>query len=147
MTDCRLPADYKIGDRVRVVVDPGGPSMTKQAMSNECDARYIVNRFRATGQMPPVRWEGSFGDFYDVPDFHRAMQIVRRGEEAFGRLPARVRGHFRNDPGEYVRACSDPARADELRALGLAEPLQAPTAPLKVEVVNPTEGSSSGDEG
>lgn len=107
----------------------GGPLMTKQSDALESDVNQIVKRHIAYGVPLPVGGRPpTYGDFTSGLDFHTAMNRVTEAEQAFDALPAHVRAHCRNDPGELLDLVYDPARADELTKLGLL-PEQTPVKP------------------
>lgn len=130
----------------RKVYQPeGGRLMTKQAPRDEADANYIMEKWITQGHYPRGP-SGSpmYGDFSSGVDYHEAMNRVLQARQEFQALPSRVRTACQNDPGLFLELCSDPARLEELRELGLAEP-DVPVQVMKVEVVNPPE--PEGDEG
>lgn len=122
-----------------------GPSLTKQSFKNECDINGIMKRFERTGIITHnAKREGYFADVSVVPDFAEAVQAVRKAEDMFMSLPAKLRAEFDNDAAAYVRFCADPANKDRMIELGLME---KPVKPVvqKVEVVNqpaPAEGGA-----
>lgn len=124
-----------IGRGVRTV--PEGPSLTKQAMKDECDINLIMKRFERTGVITHnVQREAYFADVSDVPDFAQAVEVVRKADEMFSSLPAKLRLEFDNDAAKYVAFCADPANRERMKELGLLE-LPPEPAVQKVEVVNP----------
>lgn len=104
------------------------PSRTKQSMRDECDINGIMKRFERTGIVThnAVR-EAYFSDVSVVPDFAEAIEIVRKAENMFMSMPAKLRAFFENDPARYVQFCSDPVNADKMVELGLREPKPAVT--------------------
>lgn len=129
-------------DRVRVTVPvtAGLKSMAKQSMRDECDINNILRRFGKTGTITHLaKVAGRYGDFEDI-SFHEAMNVVRRGEEAFAALPFTLREKFHNDPAEYLEFVQDPKNIDEFRRLGLAK--EAPKEPPK-----PPEAAGEGGPG
>lgn len=131
-------------DRIRVVHPEGGPLMTKQAMALDTDINAIVSRWIAHGQVPrasnaPAR----YGDFSSGLEFHGAMNQVREAEQHFMELPAHIRRHCRNDPGEFLDLVMNPERRAELVELGLVEgqvPPKASEVPEPVEPAAPAAG-------
>lgn len=102
------------------------PSRTKQSFKKECDVNHIMEKFkRVMGADYLNRYnsvvDGRFGDFTQVADYRTALDQVNRASEVFMALPAKVRSRFYNDPAEFLDFCSNPANADELVSLGLAE--------------------------
>lgn len=114
----------------------GGPLMTKQSMAAETDINNIMARWITNG-IPPIAPGGTpptYGDFSNTPDFQTALNAVREAELQFMALPAHIRAHCRNDPGEFLGMVFDPSRQAELVKLGLLKE-QIPTAAPKPPVV------------
>lgn len=82
-----------------------GPSLTKQAMMEECDINKIMKRFERDGLVDHInQHRGNYGDFTDAPQsYHDAMNQILLAREMFGSLPSRIRKEFGNDPGEFIR--------------------------------------------
>lgn len=112
-------------------------SRTKQSMKEECDINGIMKRFERTGLITHnnVR-EAYFADVSEVPDFAAAVDVVRKAEEMFSSLPAKLRVFFENDSAKYVQFCADPANADKMVELGLKDPPKV-VEPVQVVVTNP----------
>lgn len=140
-----------MSERIRVLAEIGGPSLTRQADALESDVNQIVRRYVAHGIMPPGGGGvPRYGDFSDSMSYHDALTRVRDMESDFMALPAAVRDYCRNDPGEFLTRVMDPASTDDLRELGLleeqrpaivepVEPLAAPgAAPLEPPVTSGT---------
>lgn len=127
--------DFEFPERVPVLTMPGGPSMTKQSMAAETDINAIVARHIAHDAPFFVDGRASYGDFFGSGDYHASLNAVMQAQEEFLKLPAAVRDHCQNDPGEFLQMVYDPARRDELVKLGLVEaavPAAAPAAPAPV---------------
>lgn len=109
-------------ERVRVSTPGGGRPRTVQAPREETDVNVIVRKFAATG-VPPRVPAGSpwYGDFSNVDDYLSARLAVITAEEAFARLPSKVRSAVGNDPAELIRVVTDPERRAEAIELGLIE--------------------------
>lgn len=140
-------------ERVRVVQPEGGRVLTKQAMRDETDVRLIVRKFHQAGVIPRLEArEPWYGDFSNVDDYLTALNRVRAAQEGFEALPAAVRDHVDNDPGEFVRLVTDPERRAELVELGLVSApapdpeapavLPAPAPPAPGAPVVPIQGGS-----
>lgn len=91
-----------------LVVENDGVSRVQVHEMAKVDINHIVRRFMQTGSAPMTNREGFYGDFSGVYDFDSALARVKEANEAFMKLPADVREHFGNDPGEFLR------RADQL---------------------------------
>lgn len=115
-----------------------GPSMTRQEFADECDINNIMLRYESylADPMRTVR-APVFYDFTSMPDsLMGAMEVFRRGEEAFFTLPASVRREFDNNPAMFVDFASDPANLPQMKTWGLTAAEAVPDAPMKVEVVS-----------
>lgn len=110
-------------------------SLTQQSQREEADINTLVRRFGMDGAMPVNVKAPMYGDFTRVFDFQSALEAVREAEASFMAMPPRVRSRFENNPQLFVEFCSDPQNAAELKELGLVRVVEAPAAPLKVEVV------------
>lgn len=126
--------------REDVSQEPGGPSMTRQEFTAECDINEIMKRYPG-GQLPPLNY-GPDGPMYldltqSPESLLEAMNTMRDAETAFMSLPAEVRKEFQNDPMEFVSFAADPENLDQLREWKLAPPAPVEPGPVKVELVNP----------
>lgn len=146
----RRDADIHFGDE---------PSLTKQAMADECDINRIMAQFEKTGMLTHVNtFQGEYADLGDAPSFHDAMNRVVAAQEAFDSLPAGVRARFGNDPASFLDFVSNADRS-EMEKLGLLpsdvgaerahnageastseEPVKAPKAVKKASVPPSEEG-------
>lgn len=112
-------------------------SLAIQSAKEDSDINTIVRRFGLSGELPSNLNMPVSGDFTGIGDFHSAMNLVRRAQEEFLRVPADVRARFNNDPARFMEFFDDPANADEARRYGmLRDPVPA-VVPMRVEVVNP----------
>lgn len=119
------------------------PSMTKQSFAAECDINNILKQYKTSGMLAHVNAKAAQGQYLDLPaevDFQTALNTVMRAEDAFASLPSKLRTRFGNDPAEFLVFCADPANAEEMRTLGLANPLPPPPLPGD----GPGSGSSPG---
>lgn len=110
-------------DRERVRTAVGERSKTKQSFAEETDINAIMRKYLATGilehqNMSPPR----YGDFTSADGYLSAMNKVKRAEELFAGLPAKVRDHVENDPSKLLALVFDPKRREEAAELGLVDP-------------------------
>lgn len=135
--------------RFSVTLDCGDEQMTKQSHKDECDIHKILSNYKRTGIISHItQRQAMYADLPDAIDFQASIELVREAQEAFAELPATVRETFRNDPYQLLAAIGDPARTEELRALGIlaggapapgAGPMPVPaSAPGSVGVSSPT---------
>lgn len=111
------------------------PSLAIQSAEEESNINTIVRRFGLTGELPNDVKMPQSGDFTNLPDFHTAMNIVRKTQEEFLRVPADLRARFGNDPQAFMRFVEDDANYEEARRLGLLKPVAVVPEPMAVRVV------------
>ena len=116
-------------------------SLTVQSAKEEADINTIVRRFGLTGELPGDVDMPQSGDYSGVGDFHSAMNVVRKAQEEFLRVPAEIRARFQNDPQVFSSFFNDPVNQDEAIRLGLATRKPAPVTPepMLVKVVPDTK--------
>lgn len=102
-----------------------GESMVQQQFAKDSDINEIVRRFGLTGEMPPPRPEGYYGDFSQVTDFQSALYQLEIARIGFEELPPEVRENFGNDPAGFVDWLANPHNWGEARRMGLLEPEDA----------------------
>lgn len=129
--------------------------LVQHHMAAECDVNTIMKRYEKTGELHHVAAQAAeYGDFYDVTDYKSGMERLIAADALFMELPAAIRDRFNNDPAKFVAFATDEKNLDELRSMGLAEPLPPdPVAPItrkdleEVMGVSPSEKTgSSGDQ-
>lgn len=126
-----------------LVCDPA-EGKTQQQYADEVDINTIVRRFGLDGDLPQTVAVPLSGDFRGVNDFHTAMNLVRKAEEAFAELPARLRTRFSHDPGELIAFLDDPSNRDEAIELGLVNrPPERPRDQAQATAPAPGVPSSS----
>lgn len=114
------------------------PSLTRQEFADECDINNIMDKYKTTGALQHLNpTPPRYYDFSETPDLATALSLLKEADEAFMRLPAKVRGEFDNDPVKFVMYAEDADNLPQLREWGLAEPEKLPEPPMKVEVINP----------
>jgi hypothetical protein len=116
-------------------------SLAVQSARDETDINTIVRRFGLTGELPGDLDMPQSGDYSGVTDFHSSMNVVRKAQEEFMRVPAEIRARFNNDPQRFSDFFNDSQNQEEAIRLGLAtrKPVVVPPEPLAVRVVDPTQ--------
>lgn len=104
-------------------------SLAVQSAKDETDINTIVRRFGLTGELPGDVDMPQSGDYSGVGDFHSAMNVVRKAQEEFLRVPADIRARFLNDPQRFSDFFNDPVNQDEAIRLGLATRREVPPIP------------------
>lgn len=138
------------GVRVRVgfdnTDDEGNPlpSRVQQSQTAMTDINNIIKRFDKTGLLDHVnRAVAQYGDFTEVNEFQEALNLVNNAQTAFDDLPSHIRKRFNHDPGEFFEFATNPANAQEMYDLGLAEKPQPDPLISAVEAVTEAVVASS----
>lgn len=71
-------------------------------------------------------------------DFQETMNAMIRARDTFSQVPSAIRKQFGNDAAAFMDFVHDPANADKLVEMGLANSPEPPPEPVKVEITNPT---------
>ena len=110
------------------------PSKTRQEFLDDANINVIVERFGIGHELPLNNTPPQTGDFTNIPDFRGAQDLIRKAQEVFGNLPAKIRAKFDNDPAKYIDWFHDPDNEAEAIRLGLAtkpaEPQNNPVEPV-----------------
>ena len=110
------------------------PSRVHQSFKSEADINNIIRKHRTTGVVDYVnRSLPSYSDVSSFTDYHSSLQVVSRAEDAFFKLPAKVREEFSNSPGYLLAFLENPANRDRAIDLGLIE---KPVVPPVKEVIS-----------
>ncbi len=94
-------------------------SLAIQSAEEEANINTIVRRFGLTGQLPDQVAIPRSGDFTNIPDFHTAMNLIRKTQEGFLQVPAEVRARFNNDPQQFMEFFEDEGNREEAMKMGL----------------------------
>lgn len=100
-----------------------GPSRTQQHMKDETDINVMMRRFQKTGVMPQGIRVPTYGDFDHIIDFQTAQNVLIEGQKSFMKLPSAVRARFHNDPQAFLEFTSKEENLEEMRTMGLVNPL------------------------
>ena len=124
------PLDFvrSVYEPLRGVVVKCGAGRARQSMKAECDINTIVARYQKTGFIGHVmRGVPRYADVTTVTDYRDAIDRVRKANDVFMSLPAKVRAEFRNDPAEFLDYIGKAENLDALAARGLIvkEPIAA----------------------
>lgn len=112
---------YESSPRIQTTIV--GASRAKQSFKDECNINNILAKYNKTGIVTHI--SDRVPHYQNLPgetSYHDMMNTVVEAQEAFQSLDAKVRQRFHNDPAEMLKFVSDPANADELIELGLAQP-------------------------
>lgn len=107
--------------RVQTINDQ--PSLADNSFSKECDANFIIDKFRKTGQINHLsRTKGQYLDLTGVQDLLGTLNTIAQAQAAFDSLPAIVRKKFDNRMERMVAFVSDERNRKEAEELGLIDP-------------------------
>lgn len=119
-----------------------GEGKTKQKVGMEHDINKIVAKFKKTGQMPSLNWDGNnlsdgenIIDLTSVGDFQECQNRIAKANEMFSSYPSLVRRRFNNNVDEFVSFMDNIKNPDNLKEallLGLVE--EKITEPAKTTV-------------
>lgn len=97
---------------------------TKQSFKEETNINRLLQRAQRSGTLSHLqKYGGMYGEMADF-DMLEAQLRLRRGQEAFDRLPSEIRKEFHQSPTEFFKYVNDPANAERLPELlpDLAKP-------------------------
>lgn len=123
------------------------PSATFSEFKDECDINRIMARYESTGVLnDPLNLRSSpptYGDFSNMGDYMEHMNAIIDAQNAFDRLPAKVRARFHNDPSELLQFVNDDGNREEAVKLGLVEAPQIDSVTPTESAVTPTPSNGS----
>lgn len=97
------------------------PTLAKQSFKAECDINTIMAKYAKSGLVTHVNeHQGQYGDFIGYNDYHTSMIQIKKAEEMFLSLPAKMRAKFFNSPSEFLAFTQDPDNQEKMIELGLA---------------------------
>lgn len=119
--------------------------LTQQSAKDECDINIIVERAKKGAEITHLtNRTPRYGDFTEIPtDLRECLVQVKKADEAFMSLDAKVRARFQNDPVLLLHFLLDSKNRKEAIELGL---VAAPETPKEetVEPVVPVAKANSG---
>lgn len=123
----------KLQDRLRnhgIDTGQAGPTRTREADRAETDINRIVGKWRETGIVTHVNLRRAvYEDFSNTQSYLDARVALDNAAAIFDSLPARVRARVDNDPGKLIDFVNNPENDDELRELGLKNPIEEEPEP------------------
>lgn len=102
--------------------------ITDQDHEAESNINTIMTRYLAGEPLPPNVKVGTYGDFYEAPDFTRAQEILAQATQQFEALPSSIRNRFDNRPERFLAFVHDKNNLTEARNLGLLTQQTPPPA-------------------
>lgn len=118
--------------------------LTQQSAKDECDINIIIDRIKRGADLPTTQTATPmYGDFTEIPtDLRDCLNIVRKADEVFMNLDAKVRARFSNDPVLFLDFLNDPKNRNEAIELGLVQ--APPKAVVETPVSQPQAPTSGG---
>lgn len=115
-----------------------------QADRDGTDINLILGRYRGGNFAPNVNLQRPvYGDFSEAEDYLTALSSVKRAQELFDTLPARVRAYCENNPANLIPLVNDPENDELLRTLGITNPIvDRGEEPSPEGVAEPPSGDS-----
>ncbi len=111
-------------NRGRTSIEFENEGRVRQSETDDSDINKIMGKFRATGQLTHTNLARPvYGDFSTTLDYQTARNSLLEATKIFDSLPARVRQRGNNDPAELIDFVANPDNDDELRELGLKNPI------------------------
>lgn len=105
--------------RVQIFFDPS-EGMTQQSFREECDINILMSRYSYNDLLAhTAQFQGQYGDFTCIPDFQSACNAIAAANEMFMTLPANIRNHFENDPGQFLAFVDNPDNKVAMQDMGL----------------------------
>jgi phage internal scaffolding protein len=107
----------------KIVIDCSNDvPIVQQSFKNDCDINVIISR-HSRGLSSHVRsYDGFYGDFSGIQDFHSALRQVESSRDMFMSLPSSIRSRFNNDPGQFLDFVNNPSNSVEVAKMGLLNP-------------------------
>lgn len=118
---------------------------TKLEMQEACDINLIIEKYQKTRvpidhvTLTPPR----YGDFANSIAYQTALNAVHEANDAFAKLPPKVRTRFANDPSLLIDFINDPDNLKEGTELGLFEPPEELTDTEKPAETAPPTGAET----
>lgn len=100
--------------RRRVQTELPEGSQVQQEFAKELDINYLVEKHVRAGIPFPTATRDQFMDVSSLPNFQEASDAVRRAEESWMSLDAKIRRHFGDKMENFLGALHDKSRVDEL---------------------------------
>lgn len=118
------------------------PSKTVQSDVFRTEIRHILAKYKEVGIVEHMRHvDLEYRDVSEFEDFSDLMRQSTAAEQAFMRLPSKVREVFKHDVGNWLDAAHDPEKMDALK------PEFAKLGLFKVEDVPALEAQRRGADG
>lgn len=108
------------GMRAKKIKYNPGKSRTKQALKDETDINFLVEKYNNSVDEHFKEYEGNYGEFAEM-DYHQAMTQIAKASEMFDAIPSKIRSQFENNPGNFLDFVLNDENYDEMVEMGLAK--------------------------
>jgi phage internal scaffolding protein len=105
---------------VRIQYKTNGTCKVQKHLKDECDLEKMVERYKRTGQIR-VMGDPKFGEWSQIASYHDAQNAIIATQEAFAKVPSKIRQKFDNDPQKLIDFIEDPKNLKECVELGLVD--------------------------
>lgn len=112
---------YDPDSSVDDVIYNNEPSLTEKFHADSVDINNIVDQYLRGATVPGNSRVPRYIDCTDIMSYQDSLDMVRCVNEQFDSLPAKLRGFFDNDPGQYFEFVNDPDNLEESIRLGLID--------------------------
>lgn len=118
--------------------------LTSQEYEEESNINTIMARYLAGEPLPTNVKMGTYGDFYEAPDFQKAQDVLATATAQFAALPSHVRNRFQNRPDLFLEFVHNKDNLIEARKLGILTETAAdtPAPPATTTTDTPPKGGN-----
>lgn len=133
-------------ERFLTPIDP--EILTEQSHARGCDLHLILNRYKATGQLPIGNTRGE-AQYMDCPDeeydFKYMQDTIKRAESEFYALPLEEQYKHGNNPSEWLRGILSDEFIDSPEDTEASADGAAGTSEASTEVIQETGKGDPGE--
>lgn len=95
------------------------PSLTEKSHAAQTNIQNIMAKYERTGVIEHSRqYQGTYGDFANLPTFQRAQQIIADASTMFESIPATIRADFNNRPEQFLDFIQNPENREQIESYG-----------------------------
>lgn len=99
-----------------------GPGKTQQNFKDQVDINRIMKKYEKTGDLPQTASAiPQYGDYSNVTDYKTAVDRVNQAYSTFMELPAHIRAHVNNNPGDFIAFVENPDNIEKMHEFGLLD--------------------------
>lgn len=130
-----------VGLDCQAAIEAGEEIRVEQSHVREVDINNIVRKHAGNMELITKISNLSNWRYDDVTgnDFQESMHIMMKARDSFMDVPSDIRKKFGNDPAAFMDFVQNKDNKKQLVEWGLANPPEAPMAPIEVNVVSSPE--------